>query len=247
MKILVAVKRVLDPSLKVHIKPDGSGVDTLHAKGVMNPFDEIALEAAIRLREQGVVQTVMVVSLGDQVVQETLRHGLALGADHALHIEADATMLEPLHVAHVLAAVAESEQVSAVLLGKQAVDDDANQVGQMLAGHLGWAQATFASQITWDATGVMVVREVDAGLETVHVPLPAVLTADLRLNEPRFVSLPNLLKAKAKPIQKKTVAELGVTCIPHVTTLMVEAPPTRTAGERFTHFSAVWPKIVKEL
>ena len=247
MNILVAVKRVLDPVAKIHIKVDGSGVETGHAKSVMNPFDEIALEAAIRLREQGAVKTVLIVSIGDNAVQETLRHGFALGADRALQIEADPAMLEPLHVAHILAQIAKQEMISAVFLGKQAVDDDSNQVGQMLAGHLGWSQATFASKIEWTDTSLTVVREVDTGLETVRIPLPAVVTADLRLNEPRFVSLPNLLKAKSKPIEKQTVSDLGVSCVPHVVTLSVEAPPTRTAGERFTHFAEVWPKLVKEL
>ncbi|HEX4909260.1 MAG TPA: electron transfer flavoprotein subunit beta/FixA family protein [Permianibacter sp.] len=229
MKILVAIKRVIDANVKVRVKADGTGVETANVKMAMNPFCEIAVEEAVRLKEKGVATEIVVVTAGPAQAQETLRTALALGADRAIHIE-ETTELEPLAIAKLLKAVVEREQPQMVLLGKQSVDADNNQTGQMLAGLLGWPQGTFLSKVGVHAGEVDVVREIDGGLETLTLKLPAVLTTDLRLNEPRFASLPNIMKAKQKPLAKLTVAELGVNVAPRVKTLKVEAPAARKAG-----------------
>jgi electron transfer flavoprotein beta subunit len=229
MKILVAVKRVVDPYVRVRVKADHSGVDSHHAKMSINPFDEIALEEAVRLKEKGLAQEIVVVSLGGQGVPETLRHALALGADRALHVQADDS-LETLCVAKALRAVVAQEQPQLVLLGKQAIDDDCNQVGQMLAALLGCAQATFASRIDLEQKTLTVVREVDGGLETVRLSLPAVITADLRLNTPRYASLPNIMKARQKPLTTLSLADLGVNEPVHLRLVKVMEPPVRKKG-----------------
>ena len=229
MKILVAVKRVVDYKSKVRVKPDGSGVDTSAVKMSMNPFDEIALEEAVRLKEKGLAKEVIVVSIGDAGCQETLRQALALGADTAIHVNND-QWLEPLHIAKILRTIVSKECVDLALLGKQAIDDDCNQVGQMLASLLFWPQATFASSVAITDGNVSVVREVDSGLETLSLSLPAVITVDLRLNKPRYASLPNIMKAKAKPIKKMTVDELGLQLKQHIEVLHVKPPVVREAG-----------------
>jgi electron transfer flavoprotein beta subunit len=229
VKILVAVKRVVDYKSKVRVKPDGSGVDTSAVKMSMNPFDEIALEEAVRLKEKGLAKEVIVVSIGDAGCQETLRQALALGADTAIHVNND-QWLEPLHIAKILRTIVSKEYVDLALLGKQAIDDDCNQVGQMLASLLFWPQATFASSVAITDGNVSVVREVDSGLETLSMSLPAVITVDLRLNKPRYASLPNIMKAKAKPIKKMTVDELGLQLKQHIEVLHVKPPVVREAG-----------------
>ena len=229
MKILVPVKRVVDYNVKVRVKPDQSGVELANVKMSMNPFDEIAVEEAVRLKEKGVATEVVVVSVGPAQAQETLRTALAMGADRGILVTTDVTT-ESLAVAKILAKVAAEEQPGLVLLGKQAIDDDANQTGQMLAALLGWAQGTFASKVEPSADKVSVTREIDGGLETVELKLPAIITTDLRLNEPRYASLPNIMKAKAKPIANKTPDDFGVDVTPRLTTLKVSEPPKRSAG-----------------
>jgi electron transfer flavoprotein beta subunit len=229
MKVLVAVKRVVDYNVKIRVKADGSGVDTANVKMSMNPFDEIANEEAIRLKESGKASEVVAVSLGEAKCQETLRTALAMGADRAIHVETDVE-LQPLAVAKLLCAVVEREQPGLVILGKQAIDDDSNQTGQMLAALLGWSQGTFASKLEFVGEQLEVTREVDAGLERVVLKLPAVVTTDLRLNEPRYASLPNIMKAKRKPIDQLTPADLGVDVTPRLKTLRVEEPAKRHAG-----------------
>ena len=229
MKVLVAVKRVVDYNVKVRIKADGSGVDTANVKMSMNPFDEIATEQAIRLREAGTATEVIAVSLGGPKCQETLRTALAMGADRAVHVETDVE-LQPLAVAKLLAAVVQREEPGLVLLGKQAIDDDSNQTGQMLAALLGWSQATFVSRLKIEDGAATAGREVDEGLEQIKVRLPAVVSVDLRLNEPRYASLPNIMKAKKKPIQAMSPADLGVDPAPRLHYLKVEEPPKRHAG-----------------
>jgi electron transfer flavoprotein beta subunit len=229
MKILVPVKRVLDYNLKPRVKADGSGVDLANVKQSMNPFDEIAVEEAIRLREKGVATEVVAVSIGEAKAQETLRTALAMGADRAILVTHDG-VVEPLAVAKLLKAIVAEEQPGLVILGKQAIDDDANQTGQMLAALLGWAQGTFASKVEVAGETVNVTREVDGGLETVALRLPAIITTDLRLNEPRYASLPNIMKAKSKPLAQKTPADYGVDMTPRHTTLKVSEPPRRQAG-----------------
>ena len=229
MKVLVAVKRVVDYNVKIRVKADGSGVDTANVKMSMNPFDEIANEEAIRLREAGKASEVVAVSLGEAKCQETLRTALAMGADRAIHVETDVE-LQPLAVAKLLRAVVEREQPGLVILGKQAIDDDSNQTGQMLAALLGWPQGTFASKLEFTGEQLEVTREVDAGLERIVLKLPAVVTSDLRLNEPRYASLPNIMKAKRKPIDQLTPADLGVDVAPRLKTLRVEEPAKRHAG-----------------
>jgi electron transfer flavoprotein beta subunit len=229
MKILVPVKRVLDYNLKPRVKADGSGVDLANVKQSMNPFDEIAVEEAIRLREKGVATEVVAVSIGEAKAQETLRTALAMGADRAILVTHDG-VVEPLAVAKLLKAIVAEEQPGLVILGKQAIDDDANQTGQMLAALLGWAQGTFASKVEVVGETVNVTREVDGGLETVALRLPAIITTDLRLNEPRYASLPNIMKAKSKPLAQKTPADYGVDMTPRHTTLKVSEPPRRQAG-----------------
>jgi electron transfer flavoprotein beta subunit len=229
MKLLVAVKRVIDFNVKPRVKADGSGVDLANVKMSMNPFDEIAVEEAIRLKEKGAATEIVAVSIGPAKAQETLRTALAMGADRAILIQTDDD-LEPLAVAKLLAKVAEEEQPGLVILGKQAIDDDSNQTGQMLAALLGWPQGTFASKVELAGDKVDVTREVDGGLETVKLNVPAVVTTDLRLNEPRYASLPNIMKAKSKPLAQKTPADYGVDTSPRLTTLKVEEPSKRQAG-----------------
>jgi electron transfer flavoprotein beta subunit len=229
MKVLVPVKRVVDYNVRISVKADGSGVELANVKMSMNPFDEIAVEEAVRLKEKGVATELVAVSCGLGTCQETLRTALALGADRAVLVETDAT-LQPLAVAKLLKAVADKEAPQLVILGKQAIDDDANQTGQMLAALLGWPQATFASQVVVDGGKVRVTREIDGGLETLELTLPAVVTTDLRLNEPRFVKLPDIMKAKKKPLEVVKPADLGVDVTPRLTVLKVTDPPTRSAG-----------------
>ena len=229
MKILVAVKRVIDANIKVRVRSDQTGVETANVKMAMNPFCEIAVEEALRLRERGVATETVVVSAGPQTTQETIRQALAMGADRGIHIAHDQP-LEPLAVAKLLAAVVKRENPELVILGKQAIDDDCNQTGQMLAVLLGWPQGTFASKIESKDGGLEVTREVDGGLETVALKLPCVVTTDLRLNEPRYASLPNIMKAKKKPIDALTPAALGVDVAPRLTILKVVEPPKRQAG-----------------
>jgi electron transfer flavoprotein beta subunit len=229
MKLLVPVKRVIDYNVKPRVKADGTGVDLANVKMSMNPFDEIAVEEALRLREKGVATEVVAVSIGPAKAQETLRTALAMGADRAILVQTD-DAVEPLAVAKILAKIAEEEQPGMVILGKQAIDDDSNQTGQMLAALLGWAQGTFASKVEVDGESVNVTREVDGGLETVKLKLPAVVTTDLRLNEPRYASLPNIMKAKSKPLANKTPADYGVDTAPRLTTLKVTEPSKRQAG-----------------
>ena len=229
MKLLVAVKRVIDFNVKPRVKSDGSGVDLANVKMSMNPFDEIAVEEAIRLKEKGVATEIVVVSIGPAKAQETLRTALAMGADRAILIQTD-DEVEPLAVAKLLAKVAEEEQPGLFILGKQAIDDDSNQTGQMLAALLNWPQGTFASKVEPAADSVSVTREVDGGLETVKLKLPAVVTTDLRLNEPRYASLPNIMKAKSKPFALKSPADYGIDTAPRLTVLKVTEPPKRQAG-----------------
>jgi electron transfer flavoprotein beta subunit len=229
MKALVAVKRVIDFNVKPRVRMDGSGVDLANVKMSMNPFDEIAVEEAIRLKEKGAVTEIVAVSIGPVKAQETLRTALAMGADRAILVQTDEEV-EPLGVAKILAKIAEDEKPELIILGKQAIDDDNNATGQMLAALLGWPQGTFASKVEV-ADGVTVTREVDGGLETVKLKLPAVVTTDLRLNEPRYASLPNIMKAKSKPLATKTPAELGVDVARRLETLKVAEPPKRQAGE----------------
>ena len=231
MKVLVPVKRVLDYNVKPRVKADGSGVDLANVKMSMNPFDEIAVEEAIRLKEKGVVTEIVAVSIGEQKSQETLRTALAMGADRAILVTSD-TKVEPLGVAKLLAKIAEEEQPGLIILGKQAIDDDAGQTGQMLAGLLGWGQGTFASKVEIADGQAKVTREVDGGLETDSFKLPAIVTTDLRLNEPRYASLPNIMKAKKKPIAEKSAADHGVDVTPRLTTLKVVEPGKRQAGAK---------------
>jgi electron transfer flavoprotein beta subunit len=229
MKLLVPVKRVIDYNVKPRVKADGTGVDLANVKMSMNPFDEIAVEEAIRLKEKGVATEIVAVSIGPAKAQETLRTALAMGADRAILVVSE-TEVEPLAVAKILAKIAEEEQPGLVILGKQAIDDDCNQTGQMLAALLGWGQGTFASKVEVDGESVNVTREVDGGLETVRLKLPAIVTTDLRLNEPRYASLPNIMKAKSKPLASKTPADYGVDTAPRLTTLGVREPSKREAG-----------------
>lgn len=232
MKVLVPIKRVVDPYVKIRIKADGSGIDTDQLKMVINPFDEIAIEEAVRWKEAGLITEVVVVSLGTQAVQETLRNALALGADSALHYETQ-QKLEPLSVAKCLSAIAKQHAVDLVIMGKQAIDDDCNQTGQMLAALLGWPQATFASKVTFEADkkSVKVSREVDHGIETLSLSLPCVITTDLRLNEPRYATLPNIMQAKRKPLISEQLATLDVDITPRLTVLGVTPPPQRKPGK----------------
>src|SRR5712691_5581551 len=242
MKILVSVKRVVDFNVKVRVKADGSGVETANVKMSMNPFDEIAVEEAIRLKEAGTAAEIVAVSCGAQACQETLRTALALGADRAILVESDVE-LQPLAVAKLLRAVAQKENPQLVILGKQAIDDDCNQTGQMLAALLGWPQATFASKLKIGSGKAEVTREVDGGLETIAIKLPAVVTTDLRLNEPRYVTLPNIMKAKKKPLQILEPDALGVDVAPRLKTLKVEEPPKRKADVKVPDAKALVGKL----
>lgn len=245
MKLLVAVKRVVDYNVKVRAKADGSGVETANVKMSMNPFDEIAVEEAVRMQEAGKAKEIVAVSLGVAACQDTLRTALAMGADRAILVETDVE-LQPLAVAKLLKAVVDKEKPDLVILGKQAIDDDANQTGQMLAALLGWPQGTFASKVEADTGSIKVTREVDGGLETVALKLPAVVTSDLRLNEPRFVKLPNIMKAKKKPLDVLKPADLGVDTAPRLTTLKVQEPPKRQAGIKVDTVAALVDKLHKE-
>ena len=229
MKILVPVKRVVDYNVKVRVKSDGTGVETAGVKMSMNPFDEIAVEEAVRLKEKGVATEIIAVSLGVAACQETIRTALAMGADRGILVESDVD-LQPLAVAKMLKAIVDKEGPGLVILGKQAIDDDMSATGQMLAALLGWAQGTFASKLTVEGDSMTVVREVDGGLETVVVNLPAIVTTDLRLNEPRYASLPNIMKAKKKPLDKKTPADFGVDVTPRLKVVKTEEPSGRKAG-----------------
>ncbi|WP_332810799.1 electron transfer flavoprotein subunit beta/FixA family protein [Sphingomonas sp.] len=229
MKLLVPVKRVIDYNVKPRVKPDGSGVDLANVKMSMNPFDEIAVEEAIRLKEKGAATEIVAVSIGPAKAQETLRTALAMGADRAILVVTDQEV-EPLAVAKILRKIADDEQPGMIILGKQAIDDDSNQTGQMLAALLGWSQGTFASKVEIEGGSVDVTREVDGGLETVRLKLPAIVTTDLRLNEPRYATLPNIMKAKSKPLVQKTPEELGVDIAPRLATVQVREPSKREAG-----------------
>ncbi len=245
MKILVPIKRVVDFNVKVRVKPDGTGVDTANVKMSMNPFDEIAVEEAVRLKEKGVATEIVAVSCGIAACQETLRTALALGADRATLVETDVE-LQPLAVAKLLQAIVAQEQPGLVILGKQAIDDDANQTGQMLAALLGWPQATFASKVDVGEGRATVKREVDGGLETVEMKLPAVVTTDLRLNEPRYATLPNIMKAKKKPLATVTPATLGVDVTPRLVTLKVTEPAKRKGGGKVADVKELVAKLRTE-
>jgi electron transfer flavoprotein beta subunit len=245
MKALVSVKRVVDYNVKVRVKSDGSGVETANVKMSMNPFDEIAVEEAMRLKEAGVVKEVVAVSCGVAACQETLRTALAIGADRAILVESSED-LQPLAVAKLLKAVCDKEKPELVIMGKQAIDDDSNQTGQMLAALMGWAQATFASKVTIADGKAEVTREVDGGLETVSIKLPAVITTDLRLNEPRYVTLPNIMKAKKKPLENLKPDALGVDVAPRLATLKVTDPPKRKAGIKVPDAAALVDKLRNE-
>jgi electron transfer flavoprotein beta subunit len=245
MLVLVSIKRVIDFNVKVRVKPDGSGVETANVKMSMNPFDEIAVEEAVRLKEKGIATEVVAVSCGPAAAQETLRTALALGADRAILVETTEE-LQPLAVAKLLRAVVEKEQPKVVILGKQAIDDDSNQTGQMLAALLDWPQATFASKLEISGDAATVKREVDGGLETVQMPLPVVVTTDLRLNEPRYATLPNIMKAKKKPLETLTPATLGVDVAPRLKTLKVVEPPKRKGGGRVADVKELVSKLRNE-
>jgi electron transfer flavoprotein beta subunit len=249
MKVLVPVKRVIDYNVKVRVKADGSGVDLANVKMSMNPFDEIAVEEAIRLKEKGIATEVVVVSIGVKQAQETLRNALAMGADRAVLIEATAdvhTDIEPLAVAKLLAGVVKEEAPGLVLCGKQAIDNDMNATGQMLAALLGWAQATFASELVVEGDSATVTREVDGGLQTIKVKMPAIVTVDLRLNEPRYASLPNIMKAKAKPLAIKTPADYGVDVSPRLSVVKTTEPAGRKAGVKVGSVDELIAKLKDE-
>ncbi|MBK7161682.1 MAG: electron transfer flavoprotein subunit beta/FixA family protein [Sphingomonadales bacterium] len=241
MKILVPVKRVIDYNVKPRVKPDGTGVDLSNVKMSMNPFDEIAVEEAIRLKEKGAATEIVAVSIGPDKAQETLRTALAMGADRAILVVAED--VEPLGIAKILAKIVEEEAPGLVILGKQAIDDDSNQVGQMLAALTGRPQGTFASKVEVKGDAVEVTREVDGGLETVSLKTPAIVTTDLRLNEPRYASLPNIMKAKSKPLAQKTPADYGVDVSPRLKTLKVAEPPVRSAGIKVADVDALVAKL----
>ena len=245
MKILVPVKRVVDYNVKIRVKADGSGVELANVKMSMNPFDEIAIEEALRLKEAGKASEVILVSIGPAQAGETIRTGLAMGADRGVLVKTDQTV-EPLAVAKILKGIAEAEQPGLIILGKQAIDDDCNQTGQMLAALLGWGQGTFASKVEMADGTVDVTREVDGGLQTVTLKTPAVVTTDLRLNEPRYASLPNIMKAKKKPIDEKTPADYGVDVTPRLTVLKTTEPKGRTGGAKVGSVAELVSKLKNE-
>ena len=245
MKLLVPVKRVVDFNVKVRVKPDGTGVDTANVKMSMNPFDEIAVEEAVRLKEKGVATEIVAVSCGIAACQETLRTALALGADRAILVDTDVE-LQPLGVAKLLKALVDKESPRLVILGKQAIDDDANQVGQMLGALLDWPQATCASKVTVNGDNVTVEREIDGGLETIEMSLPAIVTTDLRLNEPRYATLPNIMKAKKKPLETVTPSALGVDVAPRFKTLKVVEPAKRKGGGKVADVKELVTKLRNE-
>jgi electron transfer flavoprotein beta subunit len=245
MKILVPVKRVVDYNVKVRVKADGTGVETANVKMSMNPFDEIAVEEAVRLKEKGIATEIVAISVGPAAAAEQIRTALAMGADRGILVETDATV-EPLAVAKILKAIAATEAPQVVLMGKQAIDDDMNATGQMLAALMGWPQGTFASKVELAEGSLKVTREVDGGLETVALTLPAIVTADLRLNEPRYASLPNIMKARKKPIETIKPADLGVDVTPRLTVLKVEEPPKRQAGVKVGSVQELVAKLRNE-
>ncbi|MBB3444626.1 electron transfer flavoprotein subunit beta/FixA family protein [Rhizobium sp. BK379] len=245
MKILVPVKRVVDYNVKIRVKPDGSGVDLANVKMSMNPFDEISVEEALRLKEAGKAEEVVVVSIGPAKAEETLRTALAMGADRAILVETDDSV-EPLTVAKILKGVADAEKPGLIIVGKQAIDDDSNQTGQMLAALLGSAQATFASKIAIEGDNATVTREIDGGLQTIKVKLPAVVTTDLRLNEPRYATLPNIMKAKKKPLDKKSPADFGISTAPRLKVLKTEEPSGRKAGVKVKSVAELVDKLKNE-
>ncbi|MGX9961761.1 electron transfer flavoprotein subunit beta/FixA family protein [Roseomonas sp. F4] len=245
MKILVPVKRVVDYNVKVRVKADGSGVETANVKMSMNPFDEIAVEEAVRLKEKGVATEIIAVSVGPTAAQEQIRTALAMGADRGILVEVDG-VVEPLAVAKILKALVAKEAPELVIMGKQAIDDDMNATGQMLAALMGWGQGTFASKVEIADGAAKVTREVDGGLETVSLKLPAIVTADLRLNEPRYASLPNIMKARKKPIETVKPADLGVDAAPRLTVLKVEEPPKRQAGKKVGSVAELVDKLRNE-
>jgi electron transfer flavoprotein beta subunit len=247
MKILVPVKRVVDFNVKIRVKPDGSGVELANVKMSMNPFDEIAVEEAIRLKEKGQATEIIAVSVGPSKSQETIRTALAMGADRGILVETpDGAVVEPLAVAKALKSIVEAEQPGLVILGKQAIDDDSNQTGQMLAALLGWSQATFASKLVIEEGSALVTREVDGGLETVKIKTPAIVTTDLRLNEPRYASLPNIMKAKKKPLDVKKPEDLGVDIAPRLKVLKTSEPPARKSGVRVGSVAELVEKLKTE-
>jgi electron transfer flavoprotein beta subunit len=244
MKALVAVKRVVDFNVKIRVKTDGSGVELSNVKMSMNPFDEIAVEEVVRMKEKGLLQEVIAVSIGPSKSQETIRTALSMGADRGLLIETpEGQAIEPLAVAKLLKAVVEAEKPSFIILGKQAIDDDCNQTGQMLAALLGWPQATFASKVVIDGETALVTREVDGGLETLKIKLPAIITTDLRLNEPRYPSLPNIMKAKKKPLETRKAADYGVDIAPRLKVLKTVEPPGRKAGVKVANAAELVAKL----
>jgi len=245
MKVLVPVKRVVDYNVKVRVKSDGTGVELANVKMSMNPFDEIAVEEALRLKEAGKATEVVVVSIGPAQASETIRTGLAMGADRGVLVKADGNV-EPLAVAKILKAVADEEKPGLIILGKQAIDDDSNQTGQMLAALLGWSQGTFAHKLELGDTSANIEREIDGGLQTVEVKLPAVMSVDLRLNEPRYASLPNIMKAKKKPIDEKSPADYGVDIAPKLKVLKVSEPPKRQAGIKVKTVAELLDKLKNE-
>jgi electron transfer flavoprotein beta subunit len=247
MKVLVPVKRVVDFNVKIRVKPDGSGIDLANVKMSMNPFDEIAVEEAVRLKEKGAATEIVVVSIGPSKAQDTIRTGLAIGADRGILIETpEGAVIEPLAVAKLLKAVADTEKPNLIILGKQAIDDDCNQTGQMLAALLGWPQGTFASKLVLEDGAAHVTREVDGGLETVKLKLPAVVTTDLRLNEPRYPSLPNIMKAKKKPLDVKKPADFGIDVAPRLKVLSIAEPATRKAGVKVGSVAELVAKLKSE-
>jgi electron transfer flavoprotein beta subunit len=245
MKILVPVKRAVDKDVKIRVKADGTGVELGNVKMSMNPFDEIAVEEAIRLREAGKATEIVAVSIGPAQASETIRTALAMGADRGILVKAEGTV-EPLAVAKILKAIAAAEQPGLIIMGKQAIDDDCNQTGQMLAALLGWPQGTFASKVTLDGEAIMVTREVDGGLQTVKLKMPAIVTTDLRLNEPRYASLPNIMKAKKKPIDEKTAADYGVDVKPRLEIVKTTEPPQRKAGVKVKTVAELVDKLRNE-
>jgi electron transfer flavoprotein beta subunit len=245
MKVLVTVKRVIDPYVKVRVKSDGTGVETANIKMTMNPFCEIAVEQAVRMKEAGIVTEILVVSIGTQQSQETLRTAMAMGADRGILVES-ATEVQPLGVAKLLKAIIDKEQPQLVITGKQAIDDDSNQTGQMISALMGWPQATFISNITVNGDSADITREIDGGLEKLTIKLPAVVTSDLRLNEPRYVTLPNIMKAKKKPMEIVKPDALGVDVTPRLKTLKVQEPPSRSAGVKVADVKELVAKLKNE-
>ena len=245
MKILVPIKRVVDFNVKVRLRPDGSGVELQNVKHSMNPFDEIAVEEAIRLKEAGKADEIVVVSIGPQQAQETIRTALAMGADRGILVEAN-DVVEPLAVAKILKAIVDQEQPGLVILGKQAIDDDANQTGQMLSALLGWGQGTFASRLEIEGGTARVTREVDGGLQTIELALPAIVTTDLRLNQPRYATLPNVMKAKKKPLEERTPDDFGVDVAPRLRVLTTQEPAGRKAGIRVASVAELVDRLKNE-